>query len=147
MGRLKRLAYAFVGLLVGYAMLLLFLLSMAFRTRGWLLAQHAGEPALGLDAYPLYAIMSFLGWLLVGLPIAILVPARSLARLSRPVSVLTGAALGPLALFIMFVVLAHGHIFHIPVFRAVGTLCFYSILVSTPAFVVYVALLRTGGRG
>jgi hypothetical protein len=143
--RLKRLVHAFVGLVVGYAILLLFLLQMGIRTRGWALAQHVGEPAAELDAYPLYAFISFVGWLLVALPVAILFPARSFIRLPWPFRVLLGAALGPLALFVMFVVLAHGHI-HFPVFRAAGTMCLYSILVSTPAFVVYVALLRTGGR-
>src|SRR5258708_4047207 len=97
----KRTAYAFVGLLAGDLVLLLFLLQNALRIRADLLALHMGEPArqipVALQLFVLYASLSFVGWLLVGLPIALLLPARSITSLWWPLRVLVGAALGPLA--------------------------------------------------
>jgi hypothetical protein len=141
---IRRLAYAFVGLLAGIAILLLFLLQNAFRVRAMLLAAHMGEPArqisYALQVFVLYAIFSFVGWVLVGLPTALAFPARSITRLSWPLRVVVGAALGPLALFAIFVLLAHGHINSLS-FTGTSVLWAYSILVSTVSFVVYVALL------
>lgn len=141
---IRRLAYALVGLLAGNAILLLFLLQNAFRLRAMLLAAHMGEPArqipVALQMFVLYAIFAFVGWLLVGLPTALLVPARSFTCLSWPLRVFVGAALGPLALFAIFVLLTHGHI-NSRAFKGTGGLWAYSILVSTVSFVVYVALL------
>jgi hypothetical protein len=45
---IKRLAYAFLGLLAGNAILLLFLLQNAIRIRALLFASHMGNPALGM---------------------------------------------------------------------------------------------------
>jgi hypothetical protein len=136
----KRLAYALVGLLAGDVMLLFFLLRRALH--GALLA---GEPAGlipdALQAFVLYASFSFLGWLFVGLPTALLFPARSITRLSWPSAMIVGAGLGPLALLVIFVLLAHNHIY----FRNLTetrTLFAYSILVSTVSFMVYRVLLR-----
>lgn len=150
---IKRMAYAFVGLVAGDAILLLYLLQNAIRLRADLLASHMGEPGRqipqALQMFELYAHVSFFGWLFVGLPIALLLPARFVRRLPWPLSLLLGAALGPLALFLVIVLLsdvsraalAHGHM--IPgMFIGTAWLWPLSILVSTIAFVVYVALLR-----
>lgn len=98
---IKRLAYAFVGLLVGNAILLLYLLQNALRYRASLLAAHMGEPGRqipqALQMFVLYAHVSFFGWLFVGLPVALFFSARSITRLPWPLSLLVGAALGPLA--------------------------------------------------
>ncbi len=135
---IKRLAYAFVGLLAGDAILLLFLLQNAIRIRADLLALHMGEPGF-----------SFVGWLFVGLPIALFLPARFIARLPWALRLFAGAALGPLALFLIFMLasdssraaLAHGHI--LPgMFTNTASLWPFSILVSTVSFVLYAALLR-----
>ena len=150
---IKKLAYAFVGLLAGDAILLLYLLQNAIRLRADLLALHMGEPGRqipqALQIFVLYACLSFVGWLFVGLPIALFFPTRFLTRWPWPLSLLVGAALGPLALFLIFALvsdssraaLAHGHI--IPgMFTGTASLWPLSILVSTIAFGVYVALLR-----
>jgi hypothetical protein len=150
---IKRTAYAFVGLLAGDAILLLYLLQNAIRLRADLLALHMGEPGRqipqALQIFVLYARISFVGWLFVGLPIALLLPAHFIRRLPWPLRLLVGAALGPLALFLVFALvsdssraaLAHGHM--IPgMFTGTASLWPLSILVSTIAFVVYVALLR-----
>jgi hypothetical protein len=150
---LKRLAYAFVGLLAGNAMLFLYLLQNAIRLRANLLALHMGEPARqvpqAIQIFALYSRLSFIGWLFVGLPIALLLPTHFIKRLSWPLRLLLGAALGPLALFLIFVLisdtsraaLAHGHM--VPgIFTGTASLWPLSILVSTVAFLVYVALCK-----
>jgi hypothetical protein len=150
---IKRLAYAFVGLLVGDAILLLYLLQNAIRIRAELIALHVGEPERQipqtLEIFVLYARLSFVGWMFVGLPIALLLPPRFIRRLPWPLRLLVGAVLGPLALFLIFVLvsdssrtaLAHGHM--VPgLFTNTASLWPFSILVSTVAFVVYIALLH-----
>jgi hypothetical protein len=150
---IKRMAYAFVGLVAGDAILLLYLLQNAIRLRADLLASHMGEPGRqipqALQIFELYAYVSFFGWLFVGLPVALFFSARSITRLPWPLSLLLGAALGPLALFLVIVLLsdvsraalAHGHM--LPgMFTGTTWLWPLSILVSTIAFVLYVALLR-----
>ncbi len=146
-------AYAFVGLLAGDAILLLFLLQNAIRIRADLLALHMGEPGRqipqAIEIFVLYARFSFVGWLFVGLPIALFLPARFIARLPWALRLFAGAALGPLALFLIFMLasdssraaLAHGHI--LPgMFTNTASLWPFSILVSTVSFVLYAALLR-----
>jgi hypothetical protein len=150
---IKRTAYAFVGLLVGDAILLLYLLQNAIRLRADLLALHMGEPGRqipqAIQVFVLYARISFVGWLFVGLPIALLLPAHFIRRLPWPLRLLLGAALGPLALFLVFALvsdssraaLAHGHM--IPgMFTGTASLWPLSILVSTVSFVLYATLLR-----
>lgn len=121
-----------------------------------------GEPArqipLALEIFVVYATFSFAGWLLVGVPTALFFRARSITRLPWTLRVVVGAALGPLALFIIFVLLSHGHLEFRGTFRSTGMLWVYSILVSSVSFVLYVALLgpknslsipddpRVGGR-
>ena len=155
---IKRTAYAFVGLLAGDAILLLYLLQNALRYRAWLLAAHMGEPGRqipqAMQIFALYASLSVVGWLFVGLPISLLLPAHFIRRLPWPLRLLVGAALGPLALFLVIALvsdvsraaLAHGHM--LPgMFTGAASLWPLSILVSTIAFVVYVALLRKEEKG
>ena len=149
---IKRLLYGFVGLLAGDAVLLLYLLQNAIRLRAHLLALHMGEPARqipqAIHAFALYARLSFVGWLFVGLPVAVFLPTHFIKRLSWPLRLLVGAALGPLALFSILVLvsdpsraaLVRGHV--LPgMFTGTASLWPLSILVSTVAFVVYLALL------
>jgi hypothetical protein len=139
----KRLAYAFVALLAGLATLLLYLLQNALRARSALLAVHVGEPrrqvSFALELFVLYAIFSFVGWLSVGVPTALFLPVRCIARLSWPLTLAVGAVLGPPALLVILLVLGHGHIYFPADTR---TMLAYSMLVSSVSFVVYVALLR-----
>ena len=142
---MKRLAYAFVGLVAGDAVLLLFLLQNATRLRADLLVLHMGEPGeqipQTLQLFVMYACFSFVGWLLVGLPAALLFSARSIARLPWPLRPLVGAALGPLALFLVLMLLAHGHLDFPRTFLGTGWLWAFSMLVSTTAFLLYTGLL------
>lgn len=127
-GLFRRLLFAAIGLAAGNAALLLFLLSSGLRD--WSL-------------FLLYAIFSVLGWILVGVPIAVAFPAHLLSRVAWPSQLLIGAALGPLALLLIFVALftiqgRHGE------FSLAHTegLWFLSVMVSTISFLVYASLLR-----
>ena len=136
----KRLFYALLGLLAGDLILLFFLLQHALHA-----TILAGETALevpdAVDTFILYAIFSFVGWMLVGLPATLLFPARSIARLSWPRALLVGAVPGPIALLIIFALLSRSHIYFRN-FAEIGMLFAYTILVSTVSFMVYLALLR-----
>jgi hypothetical protein len=148
---MQRLAFAFGGLLVGDGLLLLCLLAKALR-RATLSAAHFGEPtgiiSVTFQTFDIYAIFSFVGWLVVGLPIALFFPARFITRLSWPLRVLVGAALGPIALFAILVLFGHGRISFPSTFFIRGTEAWpSSILVSTVSFVVYATLLQKQLRG
>jgi len=147
---LKRLAYAFIGLLAGDAMLLLYLLQNALRERASLLAVHMGEPArqipFALDFFVICAMFSFVGWLFVGLPTALFFPARSITRLSWPLTLVVGGVIGPVALLAIFLLHDHGHIYLSSSIAETVTPYAYSILVSAVSFAVYVALLRRQAR-
>ena len=144
---MRRLFFASIALLAGNTALLLFLLQNGLRVRAALLRAHMGEPHLVLAqtwaVFRLYAMFSVVGWLLVGVPTALAFPPRLLLRVAWPVRVVIGAAMGPLALLLIFVVL----------FAILGrpgefsldhteTLWPFSILVSTVSFLAYAALLR-----
>ena len=143
---LKRLAYAFIGLLVGDATLRLYVVQNALRVRSTLLAAQMGEPAKAIpnavQAFIFLAIFSFAGWLFVGIPTVTLFSGRSIARLSWPLALIVGAALGPLALLAILLLLGHGYIYLSPSFAETATQFAYSILISAVAFSVYAALLR-----
>jgi hypothetical protein len=58
--------------------------------------------------------------------------------------IVVGALLGPAALFLILLLLAHGQL-HFPAsFAETGALFLFSLLVSTGSFGVYAALLRRG---
>ncbi len=136
----KRLAYTFVGLVAGDVMLLFFLVRHALHA-----TLFAGESArLIADALQmslLYAAFSILGWVLIGMPTALIFPAGFITRLWWPFALMVGAALGPPVLLLILIVIGRGHVYFRN-FAETGTLFAYSILVSTIAFVVYLALLR-----
>jgi len=124
----RRFLFAFYGLLAGdTALFLLFFPGIAW---AW-------------EVLVVYALFSFVGWAIIGLPVALGVPPRYLCRLSWPARLLIGAALGPIALLAMFLTLAEisGGL---KTFRLANTGIFFSmsILISTTSFIVYTALLR-----
>ncbi len=143
----RRLLFAAIGLAAGNTALLLFLVYNALRVRGALLKAHMGEPYLALpqawEMFLLYAIFSVLGWLLVGVPIAIGLSPRLLSRVAWPGRMLIGATLGPLALLLIFVVLfvMQGRLSAFSLAHT-ETLWPLSVIVSTVSFLVYAALLR-----
>lgn len=90
----------------------------------------------------MYATFSVLGWVLVGLPIAMAFPERLLRRLVWPLRLLVGAAIGPMALLVIFVALfaMQGRIREFSLANTDG-LWFFSGVVSTVSFVVYTSLV------
>lgn len=136
----KRLGYTFIGLLAGDVILLFFLLQHSIHA-----TLLAGEsPRLigdALQVFFVYAAFSLLGWLLIGLPTALIFPARRLVRLSWPFAPIVGACLGPIALAVTLVLFGHSHVYFDNLSET-GTLFAYSSLVSSIAFVVYLALLH-----
>ena len=142
---MKRLAYTFVGLVAGDAMLLLYLVQNSLRARAWLVSVHMGEPQrqipIALDSFVIYAMFSFAGWLLVGLPTALIFPAHFISRLSWPLTLILGAVLGPLALVGIFLLHDDGHIYLSSTFVETVVLYALSVLVSTVSFVAYRVLL------
>lgn len=141
----KRLLYALVGLLAGDLILLFFLLQRALHA-----TILAGETARTLpdavETFILYAIFSFAGWMLVGLPATLLFPARSITRLSWPRALMVGVTVGLIALLVIFALLSRSHIYFRN-FAEISTLFGYTILVSTVSFMVYLALLRKEMKG
>jgi hypothetical protein len=142
----QRLTYAFVGLLAGDIALVLYLVLNAFVARATLLAAHVGEPerqvSVALQLGTIYVVCSLVGFLVVGVPVALLLSARSVARWSWLVTIVVGALLGPPALLVILVVLGGGSARLSSSFRETGLLFAFSMLVSTVSFGVYVALLR-----
>lgn len=103
----------------------------------------ADQVPLALQVFFIYAAFSVVGWIFVGVPFALAIPARLLSRLAWPFRFLLGAALGPLALLLIFLLLfaRGGHMGGFSLAHT-ETLWPFSILVSTVSFLVYVALLR-----
>ena len=91
----------------------------------------------------LYAMFSVVGWVLIGVPTALAIPPRLLLRITWPIRVLIGAAMGPLALLLIFVVLFafQGRISEFSLAHT-ESLWPFSILVSTVSFLAYTVLLR-----
>jgi hypothetical protein len=100
------------------------------------------------------AIVSFVGWLFVGLPIALFLPTRSVTRLSWPLALVIGGVLGPVALlgallgiFVTSYVCPIGIVSGMPGYMISKVEPYaFSILISTVSFGVYVALLRAQTR-
>jgi hypothetical protein len=132
--------------MAGNAALLMFLLYGAWRVRAALLKLHQGEPYVALpqawEMFLIYAVFSSVGWILVGLPVALAFPARLISRIPWPACLLIGAILGPLALFLIFVVLAVSQGARTVSLDHTEGLWPLSIVVSTVSFFVYAALLR-----
>jgi len=129
---IRRLAYAFLGLLAGDAILLVYLVCMALR-----------DPVAPLlhPVFVFYAFFSFMGWIIIGLPVVLLFSARSIKRLSWPLKVLVGAGLGPIGLLPIMWWLNHAQ-FDFNILRATAIYAPFSIVISTVSFVVYAALLH-----
>jgi hypothetical protein len=146
-GPFRRLLFTAIGLAAGNAALLVYLICNALRLRAALLKAHMGAPDLALsqayETFLIYGIFSVLGWILVGVPIALAFPARLLSRIAWPGQLLIGATLGPLALLLIFVTLfaIQGSSGTFSLAHTEG-LWPFSILVSTVSFLVYAALLR-----
>jgi len=145
----RRLAYAFVAFLAGDAAMLLYMLLNAFIARSQTLAAHAGDPyghlPVAIQAFSLYAVASLVGWVIVGIPVALLLPAHFVKRWSWFTVIALGAFLGIPALVLVLLVIDGGRLVldgGRSVLAGTAPLFILSILVSTVSFVIYIALLR-----
>lgn len=127
---LKRLLFAILGLLTGEAALLLLVLPQEFARLNLLDLFSIVE---------LYGSFSLVGWILVGLPIVLAVPAQVVTDMPWPLWLLIAVLSGPLALSLILLLLGHGSLVE---FTHTGATWPMSVLVSTVCAVVYRALLR-----
>ena len=142
-GRVRRILYSLIALVVGNSILFLYFMYGAWMARTEYLAAHldpAGQIPRVIDMFVLYAIFSFIGWVLVGIPVVLASPAGLIARLAWPLWIPIGAVLGPLALLLILLLMEAGR----GQFSLANTETLWplSIVVSTVSFVVYGALLR-----
>jgi hypothetical protein len=142
---MKRMRYALVSLLASNVLLLSLLLLNAIRIRSLLLTSHIGRPGQEIpQAFQMafiYGFFSFLGWLIVGLPIVLLLPADSVLRLPLLIQLVIGVVIGPFALLAIFVILNHGQLHAPGTFTNTSFLWTLSMLMSAVAFSLYCALL------
>jgi hypothetical protein len=137
---IKRVAYAFVGLLSGDVMLLLF--RLALRAHASLVTVHMGDLSTFAVDFFLFCAVSFVGWFVLVLPIALFLPARSITRLSWPLALVIGDVLGPVGVMLTVHVGTTGFISGMALAAISGVWPYaYSILISSVSSGVYVALL------
>lgn len=102
----RKIGYSFLGLLVGNAaMLIALLLLSVFRDYPFLAKlRHSWylTPEQALDSFLMFAIFALFGWIVVGLPFILVLPANVASRLHWSASILIGAILGVLALYLIF---------------------------------------------
>jgi len=125
MGPLRRVLFAAIALVAGEAVLFMLLFRGASKL------------------FPMYAIFSILGWLLVGVPFVLAFPAELLSRVPWPLYLVIGAALGPLAVLLIFAVLfaLQGRLKEFSLAHT-ESLWPLAVLVSTVSFLAYASLLR-----
>jgi hypothetical protein len=143
-GPLRRLGYTFLGLLAGNASLLLWSLGNALTFREEMLRLHRGAPndqiSVALQLSLIYFVFSIGGWTLVGVPLALAIPARVVARMSW-CTLLLGAVSGPISLFMVFSLIPNSR-FNWERWRDGTLFCIYAAEIATVASAVYLGLVR-----
>jgi hypothetical protein len=147
-GWVRRIGYAFIGLLAGNAAIVAYFLI----TNLWgLVRVHSfpSEPPAWhtLVGYAglilIYGTFSLLGWLVVGLPAVFLLPVRILNRLPWLVILLIAAAIGLAAFFPIYLLLNGGHLTPNSFsFRSEWLYWFLALLASMTGFPTYCWLVR-----
>ena len=147
-GRAVRIRYSFLGFACGELTLFVYMLLNALQVRHVLLADHMGEPYQAIpgaiDGFVLLLMFGIFGWLIVGVPIATLVPGRLICRMHLFTAIIVGAGIGPIAVIAISLMLLarQGQQVRLLDF---GFLSWYEItssIVTTVAFLAYVLLLR-----
>jgi hypothetical protein len=145
-GPLRRVALSLFSLLAADAVLLVYVLGSSVRAGILLKRMHSGDPmsllAQAVQIFALYAMFTFIGWLILGLPIALLVPARAIVNLRWPLVIVAGAALGPIALLLILFVLSRGALHYPESFQNTRFFWLFALTVSLLAFAVYSTLLK-----
>jgi hypothetical protein len=144
----RRLSYAFIGLVAGNAAMDAWLLTSDLPVVLHTASAHHLPVGLLLSrvlwVMLLYGADSFIGWLIVGLPLVFSVPPQVFARLPWIVVIALGAAFGPALLLLAQAIVAlivHGH-FTVAFFLKTGNLRFLSLILSGVGFSTYCLLIR-----
>jgi len=138
---LLRVGYSFLGLLTGDAVLLILTFLNALRTSLLLHGQLKAQCLTAVGSFIPIAIVSVIGWLAVGVPVALILPSRRIFQSPLWLLLLVGVLLGPVALFVIFLLLSRG----MPTsetFTHTGFLWGCASLISTVAFAVHCGLVR-----
>lgn len=147
MGFERKIGYSFLGLLAGNAASLSAFLIIA-TLQPFLPDKFTHyffrfdlPRALGMSVFA--AIVSLMGWTVVGLPVVLLLPARVAGRL-RWFAAPIGAALGAFTLFLIFLALDRGRLDWASYTQTQTLQTFVppAVLISGVAFTVYCALIR-----
>lgn len=142
---LLRIGYSFLGLLAGNAVLLILAFVNALQISLVLHGQVEAQCLTALGFFIPIAIVSVVGWLVVGVPAILILSPRRILRSSAWPLLIVGALLGPAALFGIFLLLRPG----LPkeeTFTNTGILWFSASLISFVAFAVHCALMRRYAR-
>ena len=144
--RLLRVGYSFLGLLAGDAALLLLVLFNALRAS---LLQHGRLMALllrsALEWFGLVAIVSIVGWMMVGVPAVLTLSTGRILKTAWWQLLLVGALLGPIALLIVFLLLSRGQLSR-ETFVSTGFFWACASVISTIGFGVHCAFVRRWAR-
>lgn len=142
---LLRVGYSFFGLLAGDAVLLILALMNALRISLLLHGQLKAQCLTALGFFIPAAIVSVVGWLVVGIPAVLILSPRRILQASLWLLLVLGVLLGPAALFVIFLLLSPG-MPKAETFTNTGFLWACSSLISTIAFAVHCALMRRYAR-
>ena len=137
--------YSFLGLLAGDAVLLILSLLNALRTSLLLHGQFKDQCFSALGFFIPIAIVSIVGWLVIGVPAVLILSPRRILQSSLWNLLVVGGLLGPVALFVIFLLLSRG----LPTsetFTNTGFLWACASLISTVAFAVHCALVHHYAR-
>jgi len=140
-----RIICSFFGLLAGDGAFLVLALLNALRTSLLLQGQLKAQCLIALGFVIPIAIASVIGWLAVGVPAALMVSSKRILQSPLWLLLLFGALLGPIALFVIFLLLNRG-MPESETFTHTGFIWICAILISTVAFAVHCALVGRRAR-
>jgi hypothetical protein len=128
-------------LLAGDAALLILTLLNALQISLLLHGQLKAQFLTAMGFFIPIAIVSVVGWMMIGIPIVLILPPARILQASWWLLIPAGALLGPLALFVIFLFLSRG----MPTaetFTHTGFFWACASLISTVAFGVHCMLMR-----
>ena len=140
-----RVGYSFFGLLAGDAVLLILTVVNALHISLLLHGQLKAQFLIALGSFIPVAIVSVVGWLIVGVPAVLSLSPRRVLQAPLWLLLSLGVVLGPAALFVIFLLLSWG-MPKAETFTNTGFLWACSSLISTVAFAVHCALMRRHAR-
>ena len=143
---LLRVGFSFLGLLAGDAALLILALLNFLHISLLLHGQLEAQFLTALGWFIPIAIVSIIGWMMIGVPAVLIISTGRILRTSWWLILLLGVLLGPLALLVVFLLLSRG----MPngqTFSHTGFLWACASLISTVAFGVHCSMVRRSVRG